>query len=929
MADRLGQQFGNYRLIALLGQGSYAEVYLGEHVRLDLQAAIKVLHGHLSSSEAEGFQQEAQTMERLTHPSIVRVFDFDVQDGIPFLIMEYAPNGSLRQRYPEGSIVSLSEIIPSIKQVAAALQYAHEQKFIHRDVKPENMLLGRQQEVLLSDFGLAALARSTSSLNIQGTVGTIAYIAPEQIEGHPRAASDQYALAVVIYEWLCGARPFDGSATEVVVKQLGAPPPPLREHVPTISAEVEQVVLRALAKDPKERFASVAAFAAELERASQLASSHPSLLPMEQPSPEPSAMLAYTTVAVGQAAGATEATPPVEQATVPVELAASSDSTHSLMEGATPHSKAAARSSPAVVPLLPLPAMPVHKRGVSRITAGLLIGLVGLVITGTILGSVSLLAHFGVIGTHSATTSPVTRGGTWTADLINDPGPLIPNMAAPQVDGALYLPLFYGDGYGIIHPAATAEVPTVQNGGISADAKTWTFHLRPHLVWTDGAPYDARDVDFTWKLWLNPAFGGYWSMPPQIIKSADVSADHLSITFHLSQAYAPFLSYWVDGFAAPLPTHHFSGVPPDKIATSNPTVTSGPFMIAESVPGDHYTLVRNPKYYLASEGLPYLDKVVFRVTSQDTLLKDLQAGSIDSVRFINFNNLPLYQRLNKYMIVTPPASTTFEAMYFDFHNTILANHTEVRQAMALAIDHPALMKALPGPIAFPLCTDHSTAYHPGFDPNAPCPVFDPAAANKLLEDNGWVKGPDGVRVRDGQRLEFEYSTAVDHLQWRLDTEPIIQRNLQAIGIKLDIQNYPNDVFWGTVVPAGKASPPSGAVAGRYDIAEGADGFGYDPDDSTLLSCAQFTPKGRNYGFYCNRALDALYQQELTTVDAGARQAVFRQLHEFYLTQFPFITLYSLLGSFAMVHKGTHNYQISPFFDEFNNIWEWWCDNGKC
>jgi eukaryotic-like serine/threonine-protein kinase len=289
VADRLGQQFGNYRLIALLGQGSYAEVYLGQHVRLELQAAIKVLHGHLTSSEAERFQQEAQTMERLTHPSIVRVFDFDVQDGIPFLIMEYAPNGSLRRRYPEGSIVSLPEIIPSIKQVAAALQYAHEQKFIHRDVKPENMLLGRQQEVLLSDFGLAALARSTASLSTQGTVGTIAYIAPEQIEGHPRAASDQYALAVAIYEWLCGERPFGGSATEVIVKQLGAPPPPLREHVPTISAEVEQVVLRALAKDPKERFASVAAFAAELERASQLASSHPSLPPMEQPSPEPSA----------------------------------------------------------------------------------------------------------------------------------------------------------------------------------------------------------------------------------------------------------------------------------------------------------------------------------------------------------------------------------------------------------------------------------------------------------------------------------------------------------------------------------------------------------------------------------------------------------------------------------------------------------------
>src|SRR5690348_14604081 len=150
VADRLGQQFGNYRLVALLGQGGYAEVYLGQHVRLDLQAAIKVLHAHLTGSEAEHFQHEAQTIAKLTHPSIVRVFDFDVQDGVPFLVMDYAPHGSLRKRYPKGGLVPLPQIISSVKQVTAALQYAHEQKFVHRDVKPENMLLGRQQEVLLS-----------------------------------------------------------------------------------------------------------------------------------------------------------------------------------------------------------------------------------------------------------------------------------------------------------------------------------------------------------------------------------------------------------------------------------------------------------------------------------------------------------------------------------------------------------------------------------------------------------------------------------------------------------------------------------------------------------------------------------------------------------------------------------------------------------
>src|SRR6266699_6121593 len=119
---------------------------------------------------------------------------------------------------PRGISSPLAQVVSYVKQVAAALQYVHEQKFIHRDVKPENMLLGRHQEVLLSDFGLAALAHSTSSLSAsgQGTVGTIAYMAPEQIEGHPRAASDQYSLGVVVYEWLCGERPFEGSVTEVM-----------------------------------------------------------------------------------------------------------------------------------------------------------------------------------------------------------------------------------------------------------------------------------------------------------------------------------------------------------------------------------------------------------------------------------------------------------------------------------------------------------------------------------------------------------------------------------------------------------------------------------------------------------------------------------------------------------------------------------------
>lgn len=103
MIDRVGQQFGNYRLVTVLGQGGYAQVYLGQHVRLPLQAAVKVLHTHLTSSEAARFQREAETIARLAHPSIVRILDYDLQEDVPFLVMDYAPGGSLRRRYPRGS----------------------------------------------------------------------------------------------------------------------------------------------------------------------------------------------------------------------------------------------------------------------------------------------------------------------------------------------------------------------------------------------------------------------------------------------------------------------------------------------------------------------------------------------------------------------------------------------------------------------------------------------------------------------------------------------------------------------------------------------------------------------------------------------------------------------------------------------------------
>jgi serine/threonine protein kinase len=272
MTERIGQKFGNYRLTRLLGEGGFASVYLAEHIHLHTEAAIKVLTARLSDREIELFRHEASILARFNHPNIIHMLDFGLEEKEhrPFLVMQYAAHGTLHQRHPEGCRVPLSLVRLYVKSIAAALQYAHDRQVIHRDVKPDNMLIGDQEEILLSDFGIALLSQSTlNSLHkpMQGMEGTPYYMAPEQIRGKPQPASDQYALAIVTYEWLCGVRPFQGTFAEVCAQQIANEPPPLCQKLPALSLEVEQVVMKALAKDPKQRFESIQAFAMAFEKA--------------------------------------------------------------------------------------------------------------------------------------------------------------------------------------------------------------------------------------------------------------------------------------------------------------------------------------------------------------------------------------------------------------------------------------------------------------------------------------------------------------------------------------------------------------------------------------------------------------------------------------------------------------------------------------
>jgi serine/threonine protein kinase len=268
-----GAQLGHYRLRRPLGSGGFAEVYLGEHLHLGTEVAIKLLRPPLAPGLLARFREEARIAAHLCHPHIVRVFDFMLLEETAFLVMEYAPTGTLRRRHPRGTRLPPALILAYLRQIGAALDYAHRQGCIHCDIKPENMLIGRQNEILLSDFGIAALVeqgpgKGEIALGEAAEIaGTVTYMAPEQLAGRPQCASDQYALGVVVYEWLCGEPPFRGTPAEVLAQQINRQPPSLRERLPQLSPRLAEVVARALAKKPEERYPGVLDFVKAFERA--------------------------------------------------------------------------------------------------------------------------------------------------------------------------------------------------------------------------------------------------------------------------------------------------------------------------------------------------------------------------------------------------------------------------------------------------------------------------------------------------------------------------------------------------------------------------------------------------------------------------------------------------------------------------------------
>lgn len=267
MADLTGQMLGRYRLETLLGRGGMAAVYRAFDEELRRSVAIKVILSEYVTDDnfIRRFKQEAELVAHLDHPNILPVFDFGEDTGRPYLVMPLRDGGSLESRMhgPIAPELALS----FIAQVAEALDAAHAAGVLHRDVKPANVLLGKDNHVYLSDFGIAKMLESQKGLTATGmVVGTPTYMAPEQAAGKPTVpASDRYALAVMAFELLSGKPPFEGdSALAVLHQHVTAPVPPISRSVPGLPPSVDGVLRKALSKDPGDRHPSCREFARQL-----------------------------------------------------------------------------------------------------------------------------------------------------------------------------------------------------------------------------------------------------------------------------------------------------------------------------------------------------------------------------------------------------------------------------------------------------------------------------------------------------------------------------------------------------------------------------------------------------------------------------------------------------------------------------------------
>jgi peptide/nickel transport system substrate-binding protein len=469
-------------------------------------------------------------------------------------------------------------------------------------------------------------------------------------------------------------------------------------------------------------------------------------------------------------------------------------------------------------------------------------------------------------------------------------------------------------------PDLVTEIPTVENGGISPDHLTYTYHLRPDALWHDGTPVTSADVEFTYRVMMHPEINVETRQGWDIIDRVETPDPH-TVVFHLSEIYANFVGdcfydesvlpkHLLEGYVGPA----FQGAPFQRSP-----VGSGPFVLEEWVAGSHIRLSANRDYY--GEG-PYLDEIVIVfVPDGNTLLVRLETGEIAGIDNAPNMLLSLMEEIEGVRIHRNPALFN-EHLDLNFDNEILSDRS-VRRAIAMSIDREELSQKIYDGVWLPAYGDEHPRSPYYSDYARTNLVFDPEGAEHLLSEAGWIdRDGDGIREKDGLRLELSISSTTGNLN-RERTELLLQQQLGRIGIDLEIVNHHPSVMF--------ASYDEGGILkrGKFDMALYA--FLAPPDPSTKegsYSGSFLPPTGQNYSRIRNERLTELLARGSGTVEFERRKEIYDEVAVIIADELPIIPLLWVTQLDAMPET-LHNYRPNP--TQSGDTWNasiWWLEGGR-
>jgi peptide/nickel transport system substrate-binding protein len=505
--------------------------------------------------------------------------------------------------------------------------------------------------------------------------------------------------------------------------------------------------------------------------------------------------------------------------------------------------------------------------------------------------------------------------GTLRIADIEEPDTLNPYIST--VITSIDLSLLWGsyffnvDNHGQFVPEVATEVPTLANGGVSKDGLTLTYHMRKGIKWQDGVPLTAKDIIFTWHAIMNKRTNVQVTTGYDKIASIDAPDDY-TVVVHMKERFAPIVSYFmgVQGGGPILPAHILDKYADmNKVPFNTKPVGSGPFEVTEWVHGDHVTLVANPNYW---RGAPKLHQIIYKwIADNTTILTQLKTGETDAW----FRADPgLYPQLKDM-----PGHTTLVSPYsifghIDFYNDDpILRDVRVRRAIADAIDRKRMIHDASHDVYLASNSDQPK-FSWAYDPNLPSTAQNQPAARKLLDEAGWAVGPDGVRTKNGQRLELQFSYVTGQAIAPA-IGALLSQELKAVGIAVTQKAYTSATFF--------AAAGNGGILNthKYQMAYFGWISGVDPDDSPLYTSTEIPPVGQDSLWWRDPKVDALEHDALTNFDQERRKRDYYAIQQEIVDQAPTVILF-MEQRIDVFNSHFHNFIPSPAESATWNSWEW-------